>query len=152
MPPTCLMSSPYLNKPSSLQQGYDNNNYKITSPHICMQYQGAHFLFYLDSILRIKFNKNPFHNVNLLNIEKIDTLTSVYFLSKPLMKIGTANPICWNYLGLFRDTSLDHIFFSNKTFLFFKIETDNFRICLKINFMKPHKIPTQLDNRQKKWK
>jgi hypothetical protein len=31
--------------------------------------------------------------------------------SKLLLKIGTANAICWNYLGLFRDYGLDHIFF-----------------------------------------
>ena len=37
------------------------------------------------------------------------------------LKIGTANAICWNSLGLFRDYSLNHIFFRNKTFLFFNI-------------------------------
>ena len=43
---------------------------------------------------------------------------------KPSRKIGTANAICGNSLGLFRDYSLDHTFFKNKTFLFFKIEAE----------------------------
>ena len=30
---------------------------------------------------------------------------------KPSLKIRTASAICWNYLGLFRDYGLDHIFF-----------------------------------------
>ena len=152
MPPTCLMSSPYLNKPSPLQQGYDNNNYKITSPHICMQYQGAHFLFsfYLDNILHIKFNKNPFYNINL---EKLNTLTSVYFLSKPSLKIGTANAICWNSLGLFRDyDGLNHIFLVIKLFCFSRQKAEIFSICLKKNFVKPHKFSTQSDNIQIKLK
>ena len=34
--------------------------------------------------------------------------------------------ICWNYLSLFREYGLDYIFFRNKTFLFFKIESWNF--------------------------
>ena len=42
---------------------------------------------------------------------------------KPSLKIGTANAICWNSLGLFREYGLNHIFFRNKTFLFFKIES-----------------------------
>jgi hypothetical protein len=33
------------------------------------------------------------------------------FNSKRPLKIGTANAICWNYLGLFRDYGLDHNFF-----------------------------------------
>ena len=33
--------------------------------------------------------------------------------------------ICWNFPGLFRDYGLNHIFFRNKTFLFFKIENWN---------------------------
>jgi hypothetical protein len=37
---------------------------------------------------------------------------------KPLLKIGTANTICWNYLGLFRDYSLDGIFLGIKLFCF----------------------------------
>ena len=41
---------------------------------------------------------------------------------KPSLKIRTANAICWNSLGLFRDYGLNHIVFRNKTFLFFKIE------------------------------
>ena len=38
--------------------------------------------------------------------------------TKPLLKIGTANAICWNSLGLFKRPKL--YFFRNKTFLFFK--------------------------------
>ena len=45
----------------------------------------------------------------------------IWWFSKPSLKIRTANAICWIYLGVFRD--LDNIFFWNKTFLFFKIES-----------------------------
>jgi hypothetical protein len=48
-------------------------------------------------------------------------------LSKPSLKIRTANTICWNSLGLFRDYGLNYIFFRNKTFLLFKIESWNFQ-------------------------
>ena len=48
-------------------------------------------------------------------------------ISKPSLKIGTANGICWNSLGLFRDYGLNYIFFRNKTFLLFKIESWNFQ-------------------------
>ena len=40
---------------------------------------------------------------------------------KPSLKIGTANAICWNSLGLFRDHGLNYIFLGIKLFLFFKI-------------------------------
>ena len=33
-----------------------------------------------------------------------------YMRAKPSLKIRTASAICWNYLGLFRDYGLDHIF------------------------------------------
>ena len=36
--------------------------------------------------------------------------------SKPSLKIRTATAICWNYLGLFRDYGLDHIFLGIKLF------------------------------------
>ena len=45
--------------------------------------------------------------------------------AKPSLKIRTANAIFWNCLGLFRDYSLDHNFFRNKTFLFFKINKND---------------------------
>ena len=45
------------------------------------------------------------------------------FQLKPSLKIRTANAICWNSLGLFRDYGLNYIFFRNKTFLLFKIES-----------------------------
>ena len=54
--------------------------------------------------------------------------------SKPSLKIGTANAICWNSLGLFRDYGLNYIFFSNKTFLFFKIESWNFQHLFEKEF------------------
>ena len=54
---------------------------------------------------------------------------------KKSLKIRTANAIFWNYLGLFRDYGLEHIFFRNKTFLFFKIESSEiFSIYLKKKF------------------
>ena len=46
---------------------------------------------------------------------------------KPSLKIRTANTIYWNSLGLFRDYGLNYIFFRNKTFLLFKIESWNFQ-------------------------
>ena len=55
-------------------------------------------------------------------------------ISKPSLKIGTANAICWNSLGLFRDYGLNYIFFTNKTFLFFKIESCNFQHLFKKEF------------------
>ena len=36
--------------------------------------------------------------------------------AKPSLKIGTANAICWNSLGLFRDYGLNHIFLGIKLF------------------------------------
>ena len=53
---------------------------------------------------------------------------------KPSLKIGTANTICWNSLGLFRDYGLNHILFRNKTFLFFKIESWNFQHLFEKEF------------------
>ena len=48
---------------------------------------------------------------------------------KPSLKIRTASAICWIYLGISRDYGLKNIFFRNRTF----------SICLKQNFVKPHK-------------
>ena len=42
-------------------------------------------------------------------------------------KLGQPSAICWNSLGLFRDYGLNYIFFRNKTFLFFKIESWNLK-------------------------
>ena len=36
--------------------------------------------------------------------------------------MGHRSALCWNYLGLFRDYGLDHIFFRYKTFSFFRIK------------------------------
>ena len=41
-------------------------------------------------------------------------------------KLGQQNAICWNYLVLFRDCGLDHIFLGIKLFLFFKIKSWSF--------------------------
>ena len=54
---------------------------------------------------------------------------------KPSLKIRTASAISWNYLGLFRDYGLDHIFLGLFCFSRFKAET--LSICLKKNFVKP---------------
>ena len=35
-------------------------------------------------------------------------------------KLSHRSAICWNYLGLFRDYGLDHIFLRNKTFIVFQ--------------------------------
>ena len=43
--------------------------------------------------------------------------------SKITQNLGTANAICWNSIGVFNDYGLNHIFFRDKTFLFFKIES-----------------------------
>ena len=53
---------------------------------------------------------------------------SALFEPKPSLKIGTANAIYWNSLGLFRDYGLNYIFFRNKTFLFFKLFEKEFRV------------------------
>ena len=46
-------------------------------------------------------------------------------------KLGQQSAICWNSLCLFRDYGLYRIFFRNKTFLFFKIESWNFQDLFK---------------------
>ena len=53
---------------------------------------------------------------------------------KPSLKIRTASAIFWIYLGIFRDYGLKNIFFRNKTFLFFKIESWNFQHLFEIEF------------------
>ena len=54
--------------------------------------------------------------------------------TKPSLKIRTASAIFWNYLGIFRDYGLKNIFFRNKTFLFFKIESWNFQHLFEKEF------------------
>ena len=54
-------------------------------------------------------------------------------------KSGQQSAIFWNSLGLFRDYGLNHIFFRNKTFLFFKIKSWK-------KIVKPHKTSTPSDN------
>ena len=41
-----------------------------------------------------------------------------YMYPKPLLKIGTANAICWDSLGLFRNYDLNYIFLGIKLFCF----------------------------------
>ena len=53
---------------------------------------------------------------------------------KPSLKIRTASAIFWIYLGIFRDYRLKNIFFRNKTFLFFKIESWNFQHLFENKF------------------
>jgi hypothetical protein len=54
-----------------------------------------------------------------------------------LLKIGTAKAICWNYLGLFRDYGLDHIFLGIKLFCFLKWKTTSL-FGVSRGFMPPH--------------
>ena len=60
--------------------------------------------------------------------------------TQPSLKIRTANAIRWNYLGLFRDYGLDHIFLGIKLFRFSRQNAETFSICLKKNFVKPRKF------------
>ena len=64
-------------------------------------------------------------------------------------KLGqqSANAIWWNSLGLFRDFGLNYIFFRNKTFLFFKIES---WICQHL-FEKEFRETSQNFNSIKQW-
>ena len=59
---------------------------------------------------------------------------------KPSLKIGTANAICWNSLGLFKDYGLDHIF---KEYCFFCFSVWKWFCETSQNFN---------SFRQKKWK
>ena len=65
---------------------------------------------------------------------------------KPSLKIGTANAICWNSLGLFRDYGLDHIFFRNKFLLFFKIKSSNFQHLFEKEFHETSQNSAHSDN------
>ena len=49
-------------------------------------------------------------------------------------KLGQQSAICCNSLCLFRDNGLNCIFFRNKTFLFFKIESWNFQHLFEKEF------------------
>ena len=53
---------------------------------------------------------------------------------KPSLKIRTANAIFWISLDVFRDYGLENILFRNNTFLFFKIENQNFQHLFEIEF------------------
>ena len=50
------------------------------------------------------------------------------------LKLRQQSAICWNSLALFRENGLNYIFFRNKTFLFFKIESWNFQQLFEIEF------------------
>ena len=60
---------------------------------------------------------------------------------KPSLKIKTASTIFWDYLGMFRDYGQKY-FFMNKTFCFSRQKAETFSICLKMNFVKLHKVST----------
>ena len=66
----------------------------------------------------------------------IFTIPSNYWWkrAKPSLKIRTASAIFWDYLGMFRDYGQKNIFFRNKTFLFFKIESWNFQHLFENEF------------------
>ena len=49
-------------------------------------------------------------------------------------KLVQQSALCWNSLGLFRDYSLNNIFFRNKTVLVFKIESCNFQHLFEKEF------------------
>ena len=57
-------------------------------------------------------------------------------------KLGQQSAICWNSLGLFRDYSLNHIFFRNKTFFVFQDK----KLKFSASVWKAHKISTHWDN------
>ena len=82
-----------------------------------------------------------------MNHEKQEHSALQQALLKTFGKIETASAIFRDYLGMFREQGQKNIFFRNKTFLFFKIESWNFQQLFEKIFMKPHKISTQSDNR-----
>ena len=61
-------------------------------------------------------------------------LLLLFLQSKPSLKIRTARAIFWIYLGISRDYGLRNVYFRNKTFLFFKIESWNFQHLFEIEF------------------
>ena len=67
---------------------------------------------------------------------------------KPLLKIRTVNKSGCFDIKASSLLALSHIFFRNKTF-FFKIESWNCQHLFKKNFVKPHKISSQSENRWK---
>ena len=77
-------------------------------------------------------NINRIYNM-LLCGKANKTKHMLWVMPKPSLKIGTANAICWNSLGLFRDYGLNYIFFRNKT-IFFKIESFNFQHLFEKEF------------------
>ena len=67
-------------------------------------------------------------------------------------KLGQQSAIYWNSLGLCRDYDLNHNFFRIKLFQFSRQKAETFTICWKKKIMKSHKISTQSDDGQNKWK
>ena len=64
--------------------------------------------------IRIREQKKLRHSFLIVNILCHVTLQNLHW------KLGQQSAIYWNFLGLFRDYGLNHIFFRNKTFLFFQ--------------------------------
>ena len=64
--------------------------------------------------------------------------------SKPSRKIGTAKRHLLALSWPCRDYGLNYIFLGIKLFCFLRQKAETFSICLKKNFVKPHKISTHL--------
>ena len=76
------------------------------------------------------------------------TFTLLTLKTKPSLKVGTANAICWKFLGLFRDYGLDNIFFLGlKLFFFFKIKSSNFQYLLDKEFRKTSQNFNSMDRK-----
>ena len=69
--------------------------------------------------------------------------------SKPSLKIGSVSKA---FLFWYWQRLKNFFFLGIYFFCFSRERAETFSICLKKNFMKPHKISTQSDNRLKKWK
>ena len=102
-----------------------------------------------EGILRMEVYLQKLHITNLLETgQKLTRTNSVlcwnwtgsykqqgrWSMPKPSLKIRSASAIFWSYLGKFRNYGLRNIFFRNKTFLFFKIESWNFQHLFEIEF------------------
>ena len=122
--------------------------FKVQTPLISLSAQRcvSPVSFPVDSLLPYYsvHRKGNWQNAPLWSGRTSKWWNAIMSKAKPSLKIGTANAICWNSLGLFRNYSLNHIFFRNKTFLFFKIEHWNFQLSIlknkKVLFLKKNMI------------
>ena len=85
----------------------------------------------------------------LRNIQKFDwrNLFPCTPSSKPSLKFKTVNAIFWTTLVVW----LEKYFFRNKTFCFSRQRAETFSVCLKLNFMKPHKNSTHSAYSDNQW-